>query len=344
MSRAASSLADASPLLSWTERRADWKRSLLSGAERLNRSLSAGGEPPWAELRREVALPLLQVLESGQPVIEGWFCFLLLSSPAVRHLLRLQLLERLTATGVYRDLADLPEVTGSSVAALLAESLSWSGPEAECLSALVERAISARQLSPPNAADAMFLAVSLPGPPAGSPQAAAGSHGADLLVTAAWIRQFPDTNGTGPLPSCTLFREWLKTAAFRGLRRSWSRSSGHRAGLQRCQDVPSLWQPTQGHPVLPEGFGAMLIEWALACLRAWPDRERLVEENHAEIHERAHTLLTSVRRCIARVEHADRLNAWLETGAAGLLSQPGSRHRLKTSPAENPTPLWSSRN
>lgn len=344
MSRAASSLADASPLLSWTARRADWKRALLSGAERLHRCLSAGGEPPWAELRREVALPLLRGLQSGQPVVEGWLCFLLLSSPAVRHLLRVQLLERLTATGVYHDLADLPETTGSSVAALLAESLSWSGPEAECLSALVERAISAGklgQLSPPNAADAMFLAVSLPGPPAGSPRGAAGSHGSDLLATAAWIRQFPDPDAAVPLPSSDLFREWLKIAAFRGLRRSWSRSSGHRAGLLGCLEIPPPWQPTQGHPVLPEGYGAMLVEWALACLRAWPDRERLVEENHAEIQERAHALLTSVRRFLARVEHADRLNAWLATGAAGLLSPPWSRHRLRTSPAGNPTPLWS---
>jgi hypothetical protein len=340
MSRAASSLADSSPLLNWTARRADWKRALLSGSERLHRCLSAGGEPPWAELRREIALPLLRGLESGQPVVEGWFCFLLLNSPAVRHLLRVQLLERLTATGVYHDLADLPEVTGSSVAALLAESVSWSGPEAECLFALVERAISAEQLSPPNSADAIFLAVSLPGPPADSPRPSAGSHGADLLATAAWIRQFPDKNGTGSLHSSALFREWLKTAAFRGLRRSWSRSSGHRAGLQHCQEIPFPLQPTQGHPLLPEGFGVMLVEWALACLRTWPDRERLVEENHAEIQERAHALLTSVRRCLARVEHADRLNAWLETGAAELLSPPGSRHRLRTSPPRNPASLW----
>lgn len=344
MSRAASSLADASQLLSWTARRADWKQALLSGSERLHRCLSAGGEPPWAELRREVALPLLRGLESGQPVVEGWFCFLLLSSPAVRHLLRVQLLERLTAIGIYHDLADLPQVTGSSVAALLAESVSWSGPEAECLFALIERAISAEQLSPPNAADAMFLAVSLPGPPAGTPRAAAGSHWANLFETAAWIRQLPDMDGIGPLPSSALFREWLRIAAFRGLRRSWSRSSGHCAGLQRCQEIPSTLQPTQGHPVLPEGFGVMLVEWALACLRAWPDRERLVEENHAEIQERAHALLTSVRRYLARVEHADRLNAWLKTGAAELLSPPGSRHRLRTSPPGNPAPLWSSRN
>jgi hypothetical protein len=341
MSRAASSLADASPLLSWTARRADWKRTLLSGAERLHRCLSAGGKPPWAELRREVALPLLRGMESGQPVVEGWFCFLLLSSPAVRHLLRVQLLERLTATGVYHDLADLPEVTGSSVAALLAESLGWSGPEAECLFALVERAISLEQLPPPTAADAMFLAVTLPGPPAGSPRAASGNHGSDLLATAAWIRQLPEPDGTGTLPSSALIGEWLKIAAFRGLRRSWSRSSGRRAGLLGCLEIPSPWQPTQGHPVLPEGYGAMLVEWALACLRAWPDRERLVEENHAEIQERAHTLLTSVRRCLARVEHADRLNAWLATGAAGVMSPPWSRHRLRTSPAGNPTPLWS---
>jgi hypothetical protein len=341
MSRAASSLADASPLLSWTARRADWKRTLLSGAERLHRCLSAGGKPPWADLRREVALPLLRGMESGPPVVEGWFCFLLLSSPAVRHLLRVQLLERLTATGVYHDLADLPEVTGSSVAALLAESLGWSDPQAECLISLVERAISAGQLSPPNAADALFLAVSLPGPPGGSPRAAAGSHGSDLLATAAWIRQFPDPDAAVPLPSSNLFREWLKIAAFRGLRRSWSRHSGHRAGQQRTQEIPPPWQPPQGHPVLPEGFGAMLVEWALACLRAWPDRERLVEENHAEIQERAHTLLTSVRRCLARVEHADRLNAWLATGAVGLMSPPWSRHRLRTSPAGNTTHLWS---
>lgn len=341
MSRAASSSANASPLLGWTARRADWKRTLLSGAERLHRCLSAGGKPPWAELRREVALPLLRGLESGQPVVEGWFCFLLLGSPAVRHLLRVQLLERLTATGVYHDLADLPEVTGSSVAALLAESLGGSGPEAECLSALVERAISAGQLSPPSAADALFLAFSLPGLPAGSPRAAGGGQGFDLLAAAAWIRQFPDADAAVPLPSSDLFRQWLKTAAFRGLRRSWSRSSGQRAGQQRTREIPSPWQPPPGSPVLPEGYGAMLVEWALACLRAWPDRERLVEENHAEIRERGHALLSSVRRCLARVEHADRLAAWLETGAAGMLSPPWSRHRLRTSPAENPTPLWS---
>ncbi len=326
--------------MGWNARRADWKSTLLTGAERLHCCLSAGGKPPWDELRHEVALPLLRGLKSGQPVVEGWFCFLLLSSPAVRHLLRVQLLERLTATGVYHDLADLPDITGSSVAALLAESLNWSSPEAECLFALVERAISTGSLPPKNAADAMFLAVSLQGPPAGSPRAAVGSHGADLLATAAWIRQFPDAEGTGTLPSSDLFREWLKTAAFRGLRRSWSRSSGHRAGKQRCTNVPSHWQPLQGHPVLPEGYGAMLVEWALACLRAWPDRERLVEENHAEIQERGHALLSLVRKCLARVEHADRLNSWLETGAAGLLSPPWNRHRLRTSPTGNTTLLW----
>jgi hypothetical protein len=317
------------------------KRALLSRSERLHGLLSAGGEPPWAEFRREVTLPLLRGLESGQPVVEGWFCFLFLSSPAVRHLLRLQLLERLAGTGVYHDLADLPETTGSSVAALLAESLNWSGPEAACLSALVDRAISLEQLPPPTAADAMFLAVTLHGPPAGAPAAASGNHGSDLLATAGWIRQLPEPDGTGTLPSSALFREWLKIAAFRGLRRGWSRSSGRRAGLLGCLEIPSPLQPAQGSPVLPEGYGAMLIEWALACLRAWPDRERLVEENHVEIHERADALLTSARRCLARVEHADRLNAWLATGAAGLLSPPWSRHRLRTSPVGNTTLLWS---
>lgn len=342
MSWAGPSSTGASPLLSWTAQRADWKRELLSGAERLHSCLAPGGDPPWAELRRELALPLLRGLEPGQPGREGWFCFLLLSSPAVRHLLRLQLLQRLSGSGVYRDLGDLPETTGNAVAALLAESLNWSGPEVDHLSGLVDRAISDKQLPSPNAADAMFLAFTLKGPPGGTPAAAAaGSHWSDLLETAAWIRQIPETAGTSTLPSSALFRQWLRIAAFRGLRRSWSRNFGLHAGLLGCQEVPPPWQPGSGIPVLPEGYGAMLVEWALACLRAWPGREQLVEENHAEIHERAHVLLASVSRCLVRVEHGDRLKAWLETGAAGLMSSPWHRHRLRTLPAENTTPLWS---
>lgn len=327
MTRRRPSLVTESPLQVWLARRTAWKRDLLSGAERLNNWLAARDELPLVEIGRELGLPLQMGLESGEQVAVGWLCLLLLESPAVHRNLRLRLLERLSSCGVYHDLGDLPETTGSAVAALLVESLNRSGQSASGLSDVVRRTFATGQLSAPTSADAMFLADTLK--ETTLTETVAGDVWAELFEAAVWIRQLPKGTDTGRLPNSELFRRWLCTAAFRGIRRNGSRISGRLAGSRKCREVPRFWQPEAEVSVLPEGYGAMVVEWALACLRAWPDREQLVEEDHTEIYELTTVLIESVGRCLERVEGRDRLKIWLEAEAARLISFSDSLNRLR---------------
>jgi hypothetical protein len=292
-------------------------------------------QPNVSELDRPVTSVLCRSLPLHSDSAVGWCWHLLLDSPALRHRMRVYLVDRLSGIGVCRDLSDLPPVTFHSILCCLRASRISGGEDSAPLLAIARHAEKTAPMLKPSGSDAFLLGALLQ--PAecevllGQEQWSCHSN---LLELTQWLQALNSGNSR-KMPVSEITRSWLELAAFRGVRRSWSRVHGSMSGSRGNVALPELLKPTMTH--LGEPYGSMLVEWALAAIRRWPDRNQLAAYQPEALRERAGPLLDEVQHYLRSVENGGRLIRWLRSSAEPLLLPEAndwrSTYHLRTTPS-----------
>ena len=287
---------------------------------------------------KRIADPLARLLSRGLPATRLWATLYVLERPSTRHLLRVRLLRRLTHMGIYRDLTDLPDVGACAISSMLARAVGPQTEEARTILDHVSRSLRTGKVRMPTTADATLLAmmVSRDSLEAIRKLTIDGEPLADLLKLAFWLRSVEKKGEAARAPDSPLARQWFETLAYRGVRRRLARLRGRAAGPTRVRTLPEWLMPPW--PRCPEGFGAMIVEWTLAFLRAWPEREQAIREDREEIIDRAKEFQTRVETLLQSCDESSELVEWLRSGVRGLMQNRSPVRRLHRNRAQNQVP------
>ena len=294
----------------------DWKQACQRFVTPTLRWIDTQPRPEARILNREVAEAICSAIPDLPPSAATWCRSLCLDSPALNRRLRIYLLDHLTPIGVSRNLSDLPAVTFHSTLGLLAAVRSVDGGDMSPLWALAEPTRQSGTNVPPTAADAFLLSeLLLPAELGALDKAGPPAPLDDVLKLALWLHSLK-TGSPTKMPANELTRSWLTATAFRGARRAWSRKMGANAGALNITKLPEGLKPSLTR--LSEAYGSMLVEWALATIRHWPDRRELADHTPEVLQARTRPLIAEVRGCLTTVENGTRLIEWLRTSAAQM--------------------------
>ncbi len=303
-----------------------WKLRSPALAASISAWLSSKAVPDWKSFDAALAAELAAASGTPSEAIQRWVCLLVLESPELRRRMDVAVLDQIAATGVYRELIDRPNPTGCAVLVMIAAALR---KDPSPLLSLGVRAIARNWIPLPSASDALFLSWALePGHFENLLKGGATGEFLELIEMAGWLsalrgaRHTPQPpTGTSvplpPMPSTRISRSWLTTTAFRGPRRHWCRRLGTEAGTAGTTSLEPGLKPTLEHP--PEACGAMLVEWTLSHIRAWPDRENLRQDDPEATTRRYAPLLAEVRESLRNVTHGVRMIRWLDSVSSELL-------------------------
>lgn len=91
---------------------------------------------------------------------------------------------------------------------------------------------------------------------------------------------------------------------------------GERAGAEAVTTVPEGLKPSMQR--LGETYGSMVVEWALATIRHWPDRQLLADHTPEILHARINPLVAEIRIYLSSVDNSSDLIKWLLTSVARM--------------------------
>jgi|GEM_PF-3300419 len=279
------------------------------------------------QLTECVAKPLGSLLSQNGQMSNRWIALHVLENSAVRRRMRTVILDWVTTKGIYRDVSDLSDVTGSGMGVLLAGGLVHSGESPAALTEFLRTCLRdsfVRTVSPSDVtAAAMFLSPEIL--QALKPYSGDGPLN-DLIVTSLWAANMDCGLASAEFPAVGLADAWVAVRAFRGRRRHWARRRGIAAGRAGVRELDASLLSGEGR--MPTGLAAMLVEWTLAAIRSWPDREQLVAEDSSEIKDRAHQLVAKAKDHLKNGTN-EALSHWLDTGSQALVTTPIAERRLR---------------
>ncbi|HND56150.1 MAG TPA: hypothetical protein PLV92_27225, partial [Pirellulaceae bacterium] len=310
---------------------------LTTSASQFVRTLLAGDD---GDVRKQShLLRALLDLPVDQRPASTWLATHLLEAPSVLHAARHRLLSMLAVHGIYRDLRDLPAMSGRGVAWLIATLARPRDADAARWTAMLRNQAAVKRLRALTTADAMLVGMLAPCNFVAGwrrfPSVESDPPSVELLSFAEWIgavSQSAQTQAHRPVacdtaPRGRLWEHWLGCAAFRGPRRRWARRLGARAGAAGASELPG-WlragdQIMQSKaPALGNAWLAMLIEWTLAAVRAWPDRRADDSGPPPEVRRRAEAMRAEVLLCAGRSIAGRRLvEDWLGPSLRRLLDE-----------------------
>ena len=282
--------------------------------------IEAEPRPAAKTLDREVAAIVCDTMPQLPASAAGWCRQLLLDSPALNRRLRVRLIDRLTQSGIYRDFSDLPSVTLHTILCLLAVVRMENGGDPTPLWEIAAKTQDEWPNLRPTASDAFLLSDLLV-----SAEIVTGRNGeppalTELRELTVWLMGLREGNPT-KMPVSEITRSWLTAAAFRGPRRAWSRRMGEKAGTKVVTMVPEGLKPSMQR--LGEAYGSMLVEWALATIRHWPDLQQLANHAPEILYARINPLVAEIRIYLSSVENGSSLIQWLLTSADHLTRSEG---------------------
>ncbi len=149
-----------------------------------------------------------------------------------------------------------------------------------------------------------------------------------VVEFASWLQAVERGEDPGPAPASALADEWFRCRCFRGPRRLLARRRGAAAGRCDANKLDRWLVPVQnaGMPTPSEGQGVVMVEWAIAAVRAWPDRGHLLRTDEPTLRDRTDGLRSSVVTHLVGLPGADALVAWLD-GSIRALTIPADASR-----------------
>lgn len=294
-------------------------------AEQLGRGLS-GAEASTAELDAAVAIA---GLDTAPASVSAWVGVLVLESPAVRRWQRVLLLEALRTRGIHRDLTDLPNAGAASAGGRLAVAARKAGSDPSRVLVYTSRWAMEPFASVPTASDASLLAWTLePNDLGWLNERCRGGPLEQVVGFASWLQAVERGDDPGAAPVTGLTRQWFECRSFRGPRRLLARRRGAGAGRNgaceceawlRTANESLGWSPTVGQ-------ATVVVEWAIAAARAWPDRETLARINDPTLRARSECLRSSAAACIGDTPDGPIMLEWLG-GSLRALTTPREASR-----------------
>lgn len=297
----------------------------------------AGSLNEWTEANRKaiattVGRPLADLLSSGTASSRRWARLLLLESPEVRRALKVVLIEKISEHGVFRDVSDLQEIGVSAVGCFVATTLLQSQRDVSRIMEFVGECLEQQTAHVLASSDATLLGMMLqPDELEGLNRDVRHEELAEVLELARWISVLNADNSERMklgFPSSWLSRAWFETHAYRGLRRHWARKYGLADGMAGVTSLPEWLLSNEQSDLMPEGYGAMVVEWTIAAVRRWPDREQLLHEDLRELKGRARALGSQAATILQHCEGGGELTEWLRTSLRDLISVPVTDRRL----------------
>ncbi len=311
---------------------ASWVSQLDEMAGLLAVAVAEWNESKRKEIAETVGRPLAELLTSGSVGSRRWARLLLLESPEVRRALKVVLIEKISEHGVFRDVSDLQDVGASAVGCLVSATVLRSGRDGAKIMEFVGECLEQQTAHVLASADATLLGMML-----GGDEFEALNRGvqheelAEVLELARWISILKAGNSERMklgLPSSWLSRAWFETHAYRGLRRHWARKYGLADGMAGVASLPKWLLSSDQSDPMPEGYGAMVVEWTIAAVRRWPDREQLLHDDLKELKGRVRALGSQAATILQHCEGGGELTEWLRTSLRDLISVPVTDRRL----------------
>lgn len=284
----------------------------------------AGPDTRDQQLATSVHSALSRINSEARPTLLRWMSLHVLECPTVRRHLRVKLLDWLTSEGVFRKLNDLREPSGCAVGLLTTSTLLDAGQDARQLPSLIEHCLSEGYLRPPNASDAMVLMLmQSDGKLARLLELTKDGVLYELLSFASWVHELAGQGTPSPPEWNGVSREWFEARVWRGPRRKWARRRGRAAGRSRRLQLepwmlPAKHDDGEEHQLLPESFGAMIVEWSLAAARFWPADGPGGGVAAGQDFERTAELRAEVHSILDLCINASALDEWLESGLRGI--------------------------
>lgn len=314
-----------------TERAARLKSVLITLAEVVSdygRELQSGH--PEAETNAAaVAGTRLDSIGDKAPDASAWVGLVVLESAAVKRWQRLSLLKALLPRGIHRDLTDLPNPSAVSAGLWFAGAGTSDGRIRGQVLRHTERWAANPHASTMKAADALLVAWTVDATALTKIEAQSRGGALQPVVEfACWIQALERGENPGHPPVSVVTDEWFRCRCFRGPRRLLARRLGAAAGRREAQELDQWLVPRQsaGHPVASEGQCVVMVEWAIAAVRAWPDRERLLRTGEPTLRKRADGLRSSVVGHLLGFQGSDTLMEWLD-GSIQALTIPSDSSR-----------------
>jgi len=325
-------MATAGPLAQHFSETAIWAKRLGEMAESLAASVTEWTAASRKRIVETVGQPFEELLSSGSAGSRRWATLLLLDSPAVRHAAKVVLIEKISERGVYREVRDVQDVGNSAVGCLLAATMLQDRHDVTRMVETVGECLEQQSVRVLASADACLLGLMLTCDELEAlNRSVRHDELADVLALARWISVLDAGNAERveiELPSGLLSQAWFKSRAYRGMRRHWARKFGLAAGATGMTSLPKWLLPCSQPDLLSEGYGAMVVEWTIAAVRRWPDRDQMLHDDPAELRNRAKALGTQAATILRRCEESGELTEWLRASLRDLVSTPVTERRL----------------
>jgi hypothetical protein len=251
----------------------------------------------------------------------AWVGLVVLEAAAVKRWQRRSLLKALLPRGIHRDLTDLPSPSAVSAGIWFAVAGASEGGVRGQVLRHTERWAGSPHASAMNAADALLLAWIVDATVLARIEVQSRVGALHPVVEfACWIQALERGENPGHPPGSAVTEEWFRCRSFRGPRRLLARRLGTAAGRCDAGELDEWLVPRQnaGHPGASEGQCVGMVEWAIAAVRAWPDRERLLRTGEPTLQKRADGLRSSVVRHLVGVAGVRR------TGGMARRVDPGT--------------------
>lgn len=324
--------ATSSPLAERIAETASWTNRLGEMAESLAASVTEWTATSRKRIVETVGQPFEQLLSSGSAGSRRWATLLLLESPVVRRAAKVVLIEKISERGVYRDVSDVQDVGASAVGCLLAAAMLRARHDVTRIVEFVGECLEQQTVHVLASADASLLGLMLTCDELEAlNRSVCHDELADVLALARWISVLDAGNAErvkAELPSGLLSQAWFERRAYRGMRRHWARKDGLAAGAVGATSLPGWLRPRSQSDLLSEGYGAMVVEWTIAAVRRWPDRDQMLHDDLAELRNRAKALGTQAATILQQCEGSGELTDWLRASLRDLVSTPVTERRL----------------
>ena len=325
-------MAISGPVAAQIAETATWTNRLGEMAESLAESVTEWTATSRKRIVETVGQPFEQLLTSGSTGSRRWATLLLLESPVVRRAAKVVLIEKISERGVYRDVSDVQDVGASAVGCLLAATMLQSRHDVTRIVDFVGECLEQQTVHVLASADASLLGLMLtPDELEALNQGVRHDELAEVLALARWISALDAGNAErveAELPLGLLSQAWFEGRAYRGMRRHWARKDGLTAGAAGATSLPGWLRPRSQSDLLSEGYGAMVVEWTIAAVRRWPDRDQMLHDDLAELRSRAKAIGTQAATILQQCEGSGELTDWLRASLRDLVSTPVTERRL----------------
>lgn len=309
-----------------------WVARLESMAEALAVSICDWSLAGHAHIVDAVGQPLDDLLVAASTGGRRWAKLLLLESRPVQRAATVVLIKKISERGIFRDLSGLREIGVAAVGLFIVAVVQQANRDVTRIVRFVEECLESQKLQEQAAADATLLGLLLTGRELEAiQQHVRNEELSEILIMAHWISSVDAGTGEGlevSLPTGLLSQAWFENRAYRGMRRHWARKYGRSAGSEGSTSLPPWLQATNNTALCAEGYGATIVEWVLAAVRAWPNREEMIQTHPLEIRDRALALGVKTANILKNCEECDALREWLRTSLRDIVAAPFTEQRL----------------